>query len=76
MHGATYTVDVELSTDELVNQSNWVIDIGEFSNILSEVLKQYNFQNLNNIFPCDNTTTEFMCKMIHRDLSNKLEKVC
>ena len=46
--------------------------IGEFSNILSEVLKKYNFQNLNDLFPC-NTTTEFMCRVIHSDLENKLQ---
>ena len=73
MHGATYTVDVDLSTEEIVKQSNWVIDIGEFSTMLSEVLKKYNFQNLNELYVCDNTTTEFMCKVIHQDLSKKLK---
>ena len=73
MHGATYTVDVELSTPELVDGSNWVIDIGAFSDILSCVLKKYNFKNLNDLFPEENTTTEFMCRTIHGDLSNSLQ---
>ena len=73
MHGATYTVDVDLLADSLVEHSNWVIDIGEFSSLLSDVLKQYNFKNLNELFPHDNTTTEFMCKIIHRDLCERLK---
>lgn len=73
MHGATYTVDVDLFSDELVEKSNWVIDIGEFSNILSDVLKKYNFKNLNELFPNENTTTEFMCKTIQQDVCHRLK---
>jgi 6-pyruvoyl-tetrahydropterin synthase len=73
MHGATYTVDVDLFADDLVDKSNWVIDIGEFSSILSEVLNKYNFKNLNELFPNDNTTTEYMCKVIHNDLCHRLK---
>ena len=74
MHGATYTVDVEFSKDKLVKGSNWVIDIGEASNLLEEVLKTYNFKNLNELFPTENTTTEFMCKVIHGDMCEKLKQ--
>jgi 6-pyruvoyl-tetrahydropterin synthase len=74
MHGATYTVDVDFSTPELAEKSNWVIDIGAASDILSEVLSEYNFKNLNEIYPNENTTTEFMCREIHRKLVNKLIK--
>lgn len=28
LHGATYTVDVDFETEELVERLNWVIDIG------------------------------------------------
>ena len=73
MHGATYTVDVELSTPDIVEKSNWVIDIGAFSDILSAILNKYNFKNLNELFPSDNTTTEFMCRTIHNDLSKSLK---
>lgn len=74
MHGATYTVDVEFSNgSELVKGSNWVIDIGEASDLLAEVLKEYNFKNLNELFPTENTTTEFMCKVIHGDMCEKLK---
>ena len=72
MHGATYTVDVDFESDSLVKGVNWVIDIGEASDILAEVLKKYNFKNLDVVFPDDNTTTEFMCKTIHNDLCERL----
>jgi 6-pyruvoyltetrahydropterin/6-carboxytetrahydropterin synthase len=76
LHGATYTVDVELSSHDLVERVNWVIDIGEFSTILSDVLGRYNFKNLNEIFPDENSTTEFMCRRIHGDLVSKLTSKC
>lgn len=63
MHGATYTVDAEFKTDALVEKSNWVVDIGAASEMLAAVLSKYNFKNLNEIFPGQNTTTEFMCKV-------------
>jgi len=72
MHGATYTVDVELSTDALEDKVNWVVDIGAFSSLLAEVLCKYNFKNLNELFP-ENTTTEFMCRRIHNDLAARLK---
>lgn len=73
MHGATYTVDVEFIRNELEERCNWVIDIGEASTILSEVLSVYNFKNLNELFPDENTTTEFMCREIHDKLSDRLQ---
>ena len=53
-----------------------MIDIGLFSDYLSDVLKKYNFKHLNDIFPDENTTTEFMCKVIHNDLKSKLSGLC
>jgi 6-pyruvoyl-tetrahydropterin synthase len=73
MHGATYTVDVELSADALEDKVNWVVDIGAFSSLLAEVLCKYNFKNLNELFPTENTTTEFMCRRIHNDLAARLK---
>eukprot|EP01038_Epipyxis_sp_PR26KG_P006572 gene6572-9033_t len=74
MHGATYTVDVDFICSDLVKKSNWVIDIGFASDILSDVLKEYNFKNLNDIYPDDNTTTEFMCREIYKKLEPKLQE--
>lgn len=49
-----------------------MIDIGIASSLLSEVLAKYNFKNLDELIPTENTTTEFMCRQIHRDLANKI----
>lgn len=70
IHGATYTVDVTFRSKNLVPKNNWVIDIGEASTALSRILSKYNFKNLDQVFPeGENTTTEFMCRAIHRDLA-------
>jgi len=74
--GATYTVDAEIKTSTIEKDLNWVIDIGVFTDLLSETLQKYNFKHLNEIFTDDNTTTEFMCKVIHSDLRQKLKKYC
>eukprot|EP00171_Calliarthron_tuberculosum_P009749 IDg9749t1 len=66
MHGATYTVDVEFCTEELVPKLNWVVDIGEASEALAKVVGKYNLRNLDEIdeLKGENTTTEFMCKKV------------
>lgn len=66
MHGATYTVDVEFSCDELVPKLNWVVDIGEASSVLHKVVSKYNMKNLDELdeLKGENTTTEFMCKKV------------
>jgi 6-pyruvoyltetrahydropterin/6-carboxytetrahydropterin synthase len=75
MHGATYTCDVEFSTDQLQPEVNWVLDIGEASSLLSQVLERYNFKNLDELFGSNvMTTTEFMCRQIHADLCEKLKE--
>jgi len=76
MHGATYTCDVEFCSDSLEPTVNWVIDIGKASEILGEVLRKYNFQNLDELFPDDLTTTEFMCRQVHCDLCEALKSAC
>ena len=34
--------------------------------VLKEVLAQYNLKNLDELFPGENTTTEFMCRYCRR----------
>lgn len=74
MHGATYTVDCEFISDELVPKSNWVIDIGLAGETLKGVLAKYNYKNLDDIpeFANQNTTTEFMCKQVFDDMRTVL----
>ena len=64
---------MEFCTDELVEETNWVIDIGMASQLLADVLAKYNFQNLDQVF-CNGemTTTEFMCRQIFQDLKEKV----
>ena len=69
-----YTCDVEFCTDELVPETNWVIDIGLASQMLAKVLAKYNYQNLDQLFSNgEMTTTEFMCRQIFQDLKGKLQ---
>lgn len=74
MHGATYTCDVEFMTDVLNKETNWVIDIGMASEVVSEVLQQYNLKNLDEIFGDVMTTTEFMARQIHDDIKERIKK--
>ena len=77
LHGATYTCDVEFSSDQLAETTNWVIDIGLASEILADVLKKYNYKNLDQVFSDGQfTTTEFMCRQIHGDLCQRLKDDC
>lgn len=75
MHGATYTCDVEFHCSQLQPTVNWVLDIGQASTILQHVLQKYHLQNLDELFPNDTlTTTEFMCRQIHRDLCESMKQ--
>ncbi|KAA8491708.1 hypothetical protein FVE85_9755 [Porphyridium purpureum] len=71
MHGATYTVDCEFGTDKLVDGCNWVVDIGEALDALGKCLQAYNYKNLDELpqFKGVNTTTEFMCMQIQKDMA-------
>ena len=75
MHGATYTCDVEFRSADLVEGTNWVIDIGRASDILADVLGRYNLKNLDEVFPDgEMTTTEFMCKVIHEGIAQRIRE--
>ena len=62
LHGATYTCDVAFCARKLRPGLNWVLDIGQASEIVAAVLKEYHLHNLDEIFPEENTTTEWMCE--------------
>jgi len=75
LHGATYTVDVEFASHTLHPECNWVIDIGVASELVAEVLKKYNYKNLDELFQSNvMTTTEFMCRMIFEGVVEKLKE--
>ncbi|PCM45628.1 6-pyruvoyl trahydropterin synthase family protein [Marinobacter sp. ANT_B65] len=64
-HGATYVVDVTFERHEL-DKDDLVIDIGRASEVLKQVLGEFNMKNLDDIedFRGRNTTTEFMAKKV------------
>jgi len=75
MHGATYTCDVEFIAEKLVEEVNWVLDIGYASELLAEVLAKYNMKNLDEVFGEGVfTTTEFMARRIQMDLAERLRE--
>ena len=66
-------MDVEFAADKLADKLNWVMDIGIAMEVLKTVLTKYNLKNLDEIFPGENTTTEFMCKTVFEGLSAELQ---
>lgn len=64
-------------TPSLNKETNWVIDIGKASDIVSEVLAEYNLKNLDEVFSNGElTTTEFMAQKIHEGICDKLRADC
>ena len=75
LHGATYVIDLILSSREMTNK-NVVIDIGLASNLLHKCIEVYNYKNLDDIDSLSGviTTTEFMAKRLTTDFISLLEK--
>ena len=73
LHGVTYVVDFTLTSKNLI-EKNIIIDIGIATNILKNVIKKYNYKNLDDIekFNNDITTTEFMAKQFCEDIHDEL----
>jgi 6-pyruvoyltetrahydropterin/6-carboxytetrahydropterin synthase len=73
VHGATYVVDVTFKAKE-VDKHNVVIDIGLAHQIVKEVLKKLDYQNLDDleIFKGKLTTTEFVAKYIFDEVTKKV----
>jgi len=74
MHGATYVVDVAFQRSAL-DSDNLVIDIGLASDALKDILARYNYCNLDEMeeFAGQNTTTEFMAKVIFERLAEAIK---
>lgn len=65
LHGATYVVDVTFERHQL-DKDDLVVDIGLASEVLKEILGEFNMQNLDELpeLALRNTTTEFMAKLV------------
>ena len=76
LHGVTYVVDLTLSAKDFI-EKNIIIDIGIATNILKNVIKKYNYQNLDNLEQFNNeiTTTEFMAKQFCEDIDHELRLI-
>ena len=74
MHGATYLVDAEFFTDQL-NKYNIIMDLGIVSTILKDILKIYNYQNLDDVEELKGiiTSTEFLAEDICNKILSKLK---
>lgn len=65
LHGATYVVDVTFER-HVLDDNDLIVDIGQASELLKEVLSEFNMKNLDDIpeFSGRNTTIEFMAKTV------------
>lgn len=65
LHGATYVVDATFRRPTL-DEDNIVVDIGLATQQLGEVLKAFNYRNLDEEpgFAGVNTSTEFMARVV------------
>lgn|SRR5690554_4844481 len=65
LHGATYVVDVTFER-HVLDDNDLIVDIGLASDVLKEVLSEFNMKNLDDLqeFHGRNTTTEFMAKVV------------
>ncbi|MBO6849739.1 MAG: 6-pyruvoyl trahydropterin synthase family protein [Marinobacter sp.] len=70
LHGATYVVDVTFERPEL-DSDDLIVDIGLASEVLKQVLADFNMKNLDDIeeFRGRNTTTEFMARQVFERLA-------
>ncbi len=74
LHGATYVVDAEFKSKKL-DENNIVMDIGIAMDVLKEALRPLQYQNLDDLpqFKDKLTTTEFLAKYIHQEISKKVK---
>ena len=73
LHGATFVVDVELRRREL-DADGIVVDIGRTSEALRDILAPLNYRNLDEVpeFAGQNTTTEFVSRLIFERMAEKI----
>jgi 6-pyruvoyltetrahydropterin/6-carboxytetrahydropterin synthase len=71
LHGATYVVDAEFRRATL-DADGLVVDIGLASQLLREILGEFNYRNLDElpVFANRNTTTEFLAGAIHQRIAS------
>lgn len=75
LHGATFVIDAAFFSKEL-DSAGLVVDIGQATTILREVLEPLNYRNLDDMAPFkgQNTTTEFLAKYLFDRLAERVMK--
>ncbi|MEP1216167.1 MAG: 6-carboxytetrahydropterin synthase [Marinobacter sp.] len=75
LHGATYVVDVTFEREAL-DDDDLIVDIGLASDVLSQVIAEFNMKNLDDIeeFAGRNTTTEFMAATVFDRMAAAIHK--
>lgn len=73
MHGATYVIDATFYRSEL-GAERIVVDIGRATDALKAALKQLNYGNLDELFPGELTTTEWIAKWVFDQLDAAAHK--
>lgn len=73
LHGATYLVDAQFRRAQL-DPDGLVVDIGKASEVLTAILAEFNYRNLDDLdeFCGHNTTTEFMARVIADRLADAI----
>ena len=74
LHGATYIVDATFSRVEL-DSDDIVVDIGAATEVLRDVLADFNYRNLDEVpeLAGRNTTTEILARLIADRLPGRVE---
>lgn len=73
LHGATYVVDLEFRREEL-DADGMVVDIALATDVLKQVLAEFNLRNLDDdpAFAGRNTTTEFMARVVFDRIADRV----
>ena len=70
-HGATYAVTAEFRGPEL-DEHGVLLDLGWAKEALGYALAPLRYADLDEVFPGENTTTEFLCRYVHGELARRL----
>ena len=70
MHVITYEVEATFMTEEL-DEYGLIVDFASTQSALQDILNRMNFKNLDDLpeLQGSNTTTEFLCRYIHQQVS-------
>ena len=73
LHGATYVVDAEISSETL-DENGIVADIGRARDALRDVLSAFDYRNLDEVerFSGCNTTTEVLARTVFDELAARM----